>query len=179
MRLLGHLDAPYAPRRLRRLSEVNTSRQIWEQYYEVVDGRIRVLDPKEMPEGARRIESPYEVEARYSTKRSMGWVGYKVHLTESCEEGLPHLITDLHTTAATATDAKQLAPIQDRLAANGVLPAEQLADSFYGYAEATSFRATLVRSTSSALPSRTTPCKRMPTKASTWRTSASAGTGRR
>jgi transposase len=84
-----------------------------------------------MPEGARRIESPYEVEARYSTKRSMSWVGYKVHLTESCEEGLPHLITDVHTTAATATDVKQLAPIQDRLAASGVLPAEQLADSSY------------------------------------------------
>ena len=71
-------------------------------------GGIRVLDPKEMPEAAQRIESPYEVEARYSTKRSMGWVGYKVHLTESCDEGFPHLITDVHTTAATATDVKQL-----------------------------------------------------------------------
>jgi transposase len=131
IRLLGHLDAPYAPRSLRRLSEVNILRQIWERHYEAVDGQIRVLAPKEMPEGARRIESPYEVEARYSTKRSMGWVGYKVHLTESCEEGLPHLITDVHTTAATATDVKQLAPIQDRLAASGVLPAEQLADSSY------------------------------------------------
>jgi transposase len=71
------------------------------------------------------------VEARYSTKRSMGWVGYKVHLTESCDEGLPNLITDVHATAATATDVKQLGPIQDRLAASGVLPAEQLADSSY------------------------------------------------
>ena len=34
----------------------------------------------------------------------MSWVGYKVHLTESCDEGFPHLITDVHTTAATATD---------------------------------------------------------------------------
>ena len=84
-----------------------------------------------MPEGARRIESPYEVEARYSTKRSMGWVGYKVHLTESCDEGFPHLITDVHTTAATATDVKQLSAIQDGLAQNGLLPAEQLADSSY------------------------------------------------
>ena len=61
----------------------------------------------------------------------MGWVGYKVHLTESCDEGLPHLITDVHTTAATATDVKQLAPIQHRLTASGLLPAEQLADSSY------------------------------------------------
>jgi transposase len=71
------------------------------------------------------------VEARYSTKRSMGWVGYKVHLTESCDEGFPHLITDVHTTAASATDVKQLSAIQRRLAASGVLPAEQLADSSY------------------------------------------------
>jgi len=131
MRLLGQLDAPHTPQVLKGLSEVEILRQTWEQYYEMSDGRIRVLDPKEMPEGARRIESPYEVEARYSTKRSMGWVGYKVHLTESCDERLPHLITDVHTTAATATDVKQLAPIQDRLAASGVLPAEQLADSSY------------------------------------------------
>jgi transposase len=131
MRLLAYLDAPYAPRSLGKLSEVEVLRQVWEQYYEQIDGQIRILDPKEMPKGARRIESPYEVEARFSTKRSLRWVGYKVHLTEICEEGLPHLITDVHTTAATATDVKQLAPIQDRLAASGVLPAQQLADSSY------------------------------------------------
>jgi transposase len=131
MRLLERLDAPHTPQLLKELSEVEILRQIWEQYYEMSDGEIRVLDPKEMPEGARRIESLYEVEARYSTKRSMGWVGYKVHLTESCDEGLPHLITDVHTTASTATDVKELSAIQDGLARNGLLPAEQLADSSY------------------------------------------------
>jgi len=131
MRLLEQLDAPYTPQGLKDLAEVEILRQIWEQHYELINGEIRILDPKEMPEGARRIESPYEVEARYSTKRSMSWVGYKVHLTESCDEGLPHLITDVHTTAATATDVKQLGAIQDGLAQNGLLPAEQLADASY------------------------------------------------
>jgi transposase len=131
MRLLGQLDAPYTPQGLKKLSEVEILRRIWEQHYEHIDGDIRILDPKEMPEGARRIESPYEVEARYSTKRSMGWVGYKVHLTESCDKGFPHLITDVHTTAATATDVKQLSAIQEGLAQNGLLPAEQLADCSY------------------------------------------------
>ena len=132
MRLLERLDAPtVTPQLLKGLSEVEILRRIWEQYYEMSDGRIQVLDPKEMPEGARRLESPYEVEARYSTKRSMGWVGYKVHLTESCDDGLPHLITDVHTTAATTTDVKELGAIQDGLARNGLLPAEQLADSSY------------------------------------------------
>ena len=131
MQLLEQLDAPHTPQVFKELAEVEILRQIWEQYYDVSDAEIRVLNPKEMPEGARRIESPYEIEARYSTKRAMSWVGYKVHLTESCDEGLPHLITDVHTTAATATDVKQLAPIQRRLAASGMLPAEQLADSSY------------------------------------------------
>ena len=54
-----------------------------------------------------------------------------MQLAESSEEGLPHLITDVHTTAATATDVKELTPIQRRLAANGMLPAFQLADSSY------------------------------------------------
>jgi hypothetical protein len=65
----------------------------------------------------------------YQAFDELGW--YKVHLAESSEEGLPHLITDVHTTAATATDVKELTPIQRRLAANGMLPAFQLADSSY------------------------------------------------
>jgi transposase len=131
IRLLAHIDDPHAPQGLRELAEVGILCRIWEQHYERSDGEMRVLDPKEMPEGARRIESPYETEVRYSTKRSTGWVGYKVHLTESCDEGFPHLITDVHTTAATATDVKQLTAIQEGLAASGVLPAEQLADASY------------------------------------------------
>jgi transposase len=84
--LLAHIDDPHAPQGLKELSEVEIVRQIWKQHYERINGGIRVVDPKEMPEAAHRIESPYEVEARYSTKRSMDWVGYKVHLTESCDE---------------------------------------------------------------------------------------------
>ncbi len=131
IRLLAHLDAPHTPQVLKELAEIEILRQIWEHHYERIAGGIRVLDPKEMPKAAQRIESPYEVEARYSTKRSMGWVGYKVHLTESCDKGFPYLITDVHTTAATATDVKQLAAIHQRLTASGVLPAQQLADSSY------------------------------------------------
>jgi hypothetical protein len=76
VRLLAHLEAPYTPQGLKELVEVEILRQIWEQHYEQIDGEIRVLNPKEMPEAAHRIESPYEVEVRYSTKRSMRWVDY-------------------------------------------------------------------------------------------------------
>jgi transposase len=175
MRLLGQLDAPYTPQGLKKHSEVEIQRRIWEQHYEQIDGDIRILDPKEMPEGARRIESPYEVEARYSTKRSMGWVGYKVHLTESCDEGPPHLITDVHTTAATATDVKQLAPIQEGLAQNGLLPAEHLADSSYVCgSNLVSSHARQIDLIGPAFKDNTRS-RLKPQKVSTWRTSASTG----
>src|SRR5215204_6640703 len=124
--------------------------------------------------------SPYEVEARYATKRSMSWVGYTVHLTESGDEGLPHLITYVHTTAATATDVKQLTPIQRRLAANGGCPPSNWRTPPTSVA-ATSFLATSTRrSTSSAQPSRTTPgAGQSRPKASTWQTSSSTGKRRR
>lgn len=130
-RLLARIDDPRTPQGLKELAEVEILRRMWEQNYETIDGEIRVLDPKERPEAAHRIESPYETEARYSTKHSMGWVGYKVHLTESCDEGSSHLITDVHTTVATGTDVKQLAPIQKRLSESGISPAFQLADASY------------------------------------------------
>jgi transposase len=62
----------------------------------------------------------------------MSWVGYKVHLMESCDdEDLPNLITSVRTTVATATDVKQLCAIQEGLSRSGLLPAEQLADAAY------------------------------------------------
>lgn len=135
IRLLAKLDDPEAaPRSLKQLpEEVEILHRIWEQQYVEIEGGVRVLDPKEMPEAARRVESPYETEARYSTKKgAMSWVGYKVHLTESCDdEDLPNLITSVRTTVATATDVKQLRGIQEGLSRSGLLPAERLADTAY------------------------------------------------
>jgi transposase len=133
-RLLGRIDDPHTPESLKGLAEVEVLRKVWEQQYEGVEIDAeppRVRDPKEMPEAAHCIESPYEPEARYATKRGLNWVGYKVHLTESCDEGLPNLITSVRTTPATATDVKQLCAIQEGLARSGLLPAEQLADAAY------------------------------------------------
>jgi transposase len=131
-RLIAQLDDPHTPQNLKTLGEVEILRQLWEQrYVQSPEVELRARDPKERPEAAYCIESPYETEVRYCTKRGMSWIGYKVHLTESCDEGLAHLITNVHTTAATATDVKQLSAIQEGLAKSGLLPAEQLADAAY------------------------------------------------
>ena len=84
-----------------------------------------------MPSPAELIASPYDPEARYSTKRDVEWVGYKVHLTETCDEGLPHLLVNVETTPATTPDDHMLAVVHASLEPRGLLPTEHLVDKGY------------------------------------------------
>jgi Transposase DDE domain len=61
----------------------------------------------------------------------VSWGGYKAHLTETCDDDLPHLVTDVGTTVAPAQEVDQLGPIQARLATRGLPPAEHLVDTGY------------------------------------------------
>jgi len=58
-------------------------------------------------------------------------VGYKVHLTESCEEDQPHLITHVVTTAAPVADSDVVDAIHDDVATADLLPAVHLVDTGY------------------------------------------------
>ena len=84
-----------------------------------------------MPPPAELICSPYDPEARYSTKRDLEWVGYKVHLTETCDPDLPHLLTNVQTTPATTPDDNMVAVVHASLAARDRLPSEHLVDKGY------------------------------------------------
>jgi transposase len=90
--------------------------------------------PAELPPARRRLHSPYDPEADYGAKRGTGWLGYKVHLTETCEAAAPNLITDVQTTPAATPDVAMTAVVQDALAGRGLLPEEHLVDA--GYVEA-------------------------------------------
>lgn len=57
--------------------------------------------------------------------------GYKVHITETCDDDAPHLITHVETTTATATDEAALEPIHQALKERDLLPAEHLVDAGY------------------------------------------------
>jgi len=81
-----------------------------------------VENQDELPPSAQLISSPYDVEARFSRKRATMWVGYKVHLTETCEDNQPHLITQVATTVSTEADSDTLPQIQQGLAATSLLP---------------------------------------------------------
>ena len=77
------------------------------------------------------IVSPYDVEARYATKREITWVGYKVHVTETCDADRPHVLTDVTTTPAPALDHTVTLPIQTTLVEQGVAPGTHLVDTGY------------------------------------------------
>lgn len=89
---------------LREVPAVETLRRIWIQNYVWIEGQICWRDNEDLPPGKRFINSPYDQDARYGKKRETRWTGYKVHLTETCEEDAPHLITQVTTTAAATTD---------------------------------------------------------------------------
>ncbi|MBN9390823.1 MAG: IS1182 family transposase [Chloroflexi bacterium] len=116
---------------LRQLEAVEILRQMWIQHYYFLEGQLHLRDIKEVPPTAKRIESPYDIEARYSEKRDSKWTGYKVHLSESCEEGQPHLITNLLTTQAQVPDVSSTDQIQQSLIAKGLKPSQHLVDMGY------------------------------------------------
>lgn len=120
--LLGHLYANDSPSWLREIPAVQTLRTCWIHQYCVDDGRWAWRRAKDLPPARRRIDSPYDPQAHCATKRSVAWSGYKAHLTESCDDGAPHLITHVATTDAPAVDAETAAVVHAGLAARDVLP---------------------------------------------------------
>jgi transposase len=90
---------------------------------------------KDRAPSAEVIASPYDPEARYSTKGGITWVGYKVHITETCDDDQPHLITQVITTQATTPDCVMGPTIHQDLADRGLLPSVHLLDGGYVDAE--------------------------------------------
>lgn len=137
--LLDALCQDASAQHLLELPAVEILRRIWVQHYyrctEPGYEAIRWREMADQPPSAQLIQSPYDVEARYSSKRSTNWVGYKVHLTETCDEGYPDLITQVSTTLATTSDFIMGAPIEQDLAERGLLPGTHLLDSGYVVAD--------------------------------------------
>ncbi len=159
--LLRAVREPDAPAWLREVEPVELLRRIFVQTYHVTCNargrevvRKREADSDGVPPGQLRLASPYDADARWSAKGDeLFWCGYKVHLTETCDNdngtdgaggtdgtapaaaGAPHLITDVATTASTAPDVTATAAIQHRLAERQVKPGEHYLDSGYPSAD--------------------------------------------
>lgn len=117
---------------LLKLEKIETLRKLWQQHYTRDEaGEARWRKGAETIRAAASIESPYDPEAKYSRKDTVRWTGYKVHLSETCDENLPHLITNVHTTAATTQDVACTADIQETLHQKRLLPSRHLVDAGY------------------------------------------------
>jgi transposase len=167
--LLRAVDDKASPAWLAELPAVETLRQVLVQDYmiihangrEVVRRRERISSPGEegggLPPGRIKIASPYGTDARRGARRDTFWLGYKLHVTETCDDvppcgcglpgdpagarsghapdcpapALPNIITHVETTDATVTDNAMTGAIDDARAAKGLAPAGHYEDSGY------------------------------------------------
>src|SRR3989440_7046334 len=73
--LLQAIDAAVDQPWLRAVPAVKTLRQVWAEQYIEVDGKLGWREVKDMPSPAALIASPYDTDARHSTKREVEGVG--------------------------------------------------------------------------------------------------------
>jgi transposase len=130
--LLAAIDAPHSADWLQEVPAVQNLRQVWEHQYEYSeDEEVCWRKASEGPPASERTNSPYDTAAKYSVKGSTRWLGYKVHLTETCLSEEIHLITNVETTVATIQDVEVTENIHQALATKGLLPKEHYVDSGY------------------------------------------------
>lgn len=133
--LLAAAYADTVPAWLREIPAVETLRQVWIQQYVVEGETLRWRAADELPPAAQFISSPYDLEAHYAKKRTTTWVGYKVHVTETCEDDLPPLIIHVETTSAPTTDGAVTPTIHEALKGKDLLPSVHIVDTGFLDAE--------------------------------------------
>ena len=130
--LLDAVEAADAPPGLARLPVVGALRRIWGRHYERDADGVR---PRELrgrgPEKGDSVESPYDTDARYRRKRGTAWMGYTVHLTETCDADRPRLVVHADTTAGDVHEAARADPILAAIEERGLSAEEHLADAAY------------------------------------------------
>ncbi|HVE91147.1 MAG TPA: IS1182 family transposase [Actinomycetota bacterium] len=136
LELLIAVDADEAPAWLRDLPALRVLRSVWIQNYLMTETVLRWRTEKEgLPPAARFISSPYDPDAHYARKHATSWVGYKVHLTETCEDDTPNLITNVATAPGPVADGAMTPDIHQELAERDLLPGLHVVDTGYLDAE--------------------------------------------
>lgn len=119
------------PDYLRELEAIETLRRVWLQQYVMMDDVLRFRERGEMPASADLYQSPFDLDVRFSRKRNRTWLGYKVHVTETCAEDSPNLITNVRVVNATQQDYDAVEPIHESLQERDLLMDEHLVDRGY------------------------------------------------
>ncbi len=117
--------------KLKNLPMVKNLEQMWSQQLKIKEDKVCFLSKEKLAPVGERFDSPYDTEAKYGKKRSTSWRGYKVHLTETCGQENPHLITNVITTAAFLPDTEVNFKIHEDLKEKGLSPDIHLVDAGY------------------------------------------------
>src|SRR6266536_4751344 len=155
--LLRAVWDPSAPDWLRHLPAVGVLQRVLIQNVTITVDRggqevikLREADTDGLPPGRCRIVSPYDTDARWGGKRDLTWLGYKLHVSESCDaeaptrpadpadrvsDAPPNLITHVATTDASVPDVAMTEPIHADLDRRDLLPGEHYMDSGYPSAD--------------------------------------------
>lgn len=129
--LLARLYEENTAQWLQQIPAVEILRQVWVQQYYIEANQVLARQSEQTPPNHQQIETPYDLEAHNRTKRNLNWTGYCVHVSETCEDDLPNLITNVETTLSTVVDVEMTASIHHNLAAKELLPSEHFLDAGY------------------------------------------------
>ena len=72
---------------------------------------------------------------KYQSRQLVGFLSYKVHFTEACDDDAPHLIVEVTPTPATTADGDIIGELHAHLASQDLLPDQHLMDMGYVDAE--------------------------------------------
>jgi transposase len=114
-----------------QIPSVEILRIVWVQQFYLQSKQVYWRGQDNLPPNRLQIESPYDVDARNSSKREMNWTGYKIHLTEICDPMLPNLIINVETGVATSADVDMTSTIHAHLEQKNLLPEQHLVDQGY------------------------------------------------
>jgi transposase len=94
-----------------------------------VDGTVRWRGADDIPPAAAFISSPYDADAHLAKKETTQWVGYKVHLTETCDAAAPRRIVHVATTTGPTADDAVTPRIHADLQRRDLLPGTHIVDT--------------------------------------------------
>jgi len=136
-KLLDAIHSEDTPSWFKEVPAMETLRRVWLQnYFRDQDGTVRWRTSEVgIPASTSFVGSPFDLDARYARKFTTSWVGYRVHLTETCEEGLPNIITDVQTAPGPVADGEATPLIHEALEERDLLPDRQFVDTGYLDAE--------------------------------------------
>jgi hypothetical protein len=98
--------------------------------HQQTDISIPEIKVREKPQGEQIISSPHNTDAVYTRKRNQKVVGHKAFVTETCDPNNPvQMITDVNLEAATHSDSKENAKIDERLIEAELKPETRYGDA--------------------------------------------------